>query len=74
MLINLLNAKTLNIKVLEGKEIQTSNISALADLYCQMYIEGDKRVIQDLVNNKKDNSDKLIRIPFNEIYDDSFYA
>ena len=35
------NVKTLNIKVLEGKDIQTSNISALADLYCQMYIVGD---------------------------------
>ena len=35
------NVKILNIKVLEGKDIQTSNISALADLYCQMYIVGD---------------------------------
>jgi len=35
------NIKTLHIKVLEGKEIQTSNISGLADLYCQMYVLGD---------------------------------
>ena len=37
----LFTTKTLYIKVIEGKEIKTSNISGLANLYCQMSIIGD---------------------------------
>ena len=43
--------------------------------FCSIYnirITLYKRVIQDFVNNKKDNSDKLINISFNEIYDEKF--
>ena len=43
--------------------------------FCSIYnirITLYKRAIQDFVNNKKDNSDKLINISFNEIYDEKF--
>ena len=43
--------KTLNIKVIEAKGIQTSNVSGLADLYCQFYIPGDIEYSKTRVKN-----------------------
>ena len=43
--------------------------------FCSIYnirITLYKRIVQDLENNKKENSDKLINHTFNEIYDEKF--
>ena len=43
--------------------------------FCSIYnirITLYKRIVQDLENNKKENSEKLINHTFNEIYDEKF--
>ena len=62
-------------RIIEMRKDGTYGTDKEITAFCELYnvrITLYKREIKDLVNYKKENNDKLTRIPFNEIYDEKF--
>ena len=62
-------------RIIEMRKDGTYGTDKEIKAFCSIYnirITLYKRIVQDLKNNKKENSDKLINHTFNEIYDEKF--
>ena len=62
-------------RIIEMRKDGTYGTDKEIKAFCSIYnirITLYKRIVQDLENNKKENSDKLINHTFNEIYDEKF--